>query len=124
MGFLYRKFLGGEETEMESIVRNLRYVLGSRRGAASVVPDFGLSDLLPQTPEDLYNWINQEVRQVVTRYEPRVEIVAIEEDYDDEGHPNLRLHLKLRDTQEDLQLMMNPRRREVTIAKDDPEDED
>jgi len=114
MGFLYRKFLGGTETELESVVRNLRYVLSARRGAASVLPDFGLSALAPRTPEGLYEWMDHEVRQCIIRYEPRVEIIALEEDYDDDGRPNLRLHLRLLSTQEDLRLMLDPRRREVS----------
>lgn len=121
MGFLYRKFLGGEETELESVLRNLRYVLSARRGAASVMPDFGLSALAPRTPEGLYEWMNSEVRQCIARYEPRVEIVALEEDYDDDGRPNLRLHLRLRSTSEDLRLMLDPRRREVSAPP--PEEE-
>lgn len=124
MGFLARKFLGVEETELESVLRNLRYILGARRGAASVLPDFGLSGLVPQTPEGLYEWMNREVRQVVHRYEPRVDIVTLEEDYDESGRPKLRLHLRLRSTQEDLRLLLDPKRREVSSPPADPTDDE
>lgn len=123
MGFLYRKFVGGEETELECVLRNLRYVLGARRGAASVLPDFGLSALAPRTPEGLFEWMNHEVREVITRYEPRVEIVALEEEYDDDGRPNLKLHLRMRSTQEDLRLLLDPRRREVSPPPADPDED-
>jgi predicted component of type VI protein secretion system len=114
MGFIYRRLTGRTETELEDVIRNLRHVLGARRGAASILPDFGLSGLVPSTPEELYKWIDREVRQVILRYEPRVEIVEIEEDYDEDGRPRLRLHLRLRSSAEDLRLLLDPRRQELT----------
>ena len=118
MGFVYRRLTGRQQTEVEDVVSNLRYILGARRGAASVLPDFGLSGLVPSTPDELFKWIDREVRQVILRYEPRVEILEIEEDYDEDNHPHLRLHLRLLSTQEDLRLLLDPRRQELSPAPD------
>jgi predicted component of type VI protein secretion system len=112
MGFLYRKFLGGQETLMEDVQRNLSYLLRAKRGAASFLPDFGLSETGFRTTEEMLTRLSAEIRENLARYEPRVELLEIEEDYDTEdGHPRLVVHCRLKSTQEPLSLVLEPRQR-------------
>ena len=121
MGLMFRKFLGGEETEVESILRNLGYVLTAKRGASSILPDYGLTDLVAGTAEEYFLWLDREVRQTIDRYEPRVEVVEVEEDVDDDGQTRMRLSLRIRSSQESLQLLLDPQRREVRAPPEDDE---
>lgn len=71
-------------TEMEDIVRNLNYILKTKRGAGHFLDTFGLTDTGHRTAEEMIVRLTDELTQNVTLYEPRVEIVDIDEDYDED----------------------------------------
>lgn len=106
MGFLYRKFQGGEETEQEDILRNLGYVLAAKREDSSHFPDFGLGEPIHGSPEAAIEAFSAEIRASIARYEPRVRVVEIEV-LGDEGPPRLGVHLELRRTGERLSLAVD-----------------
>lgn len=111
MGMLYRKFLGGEETLEQEVQRNLGYLLRAKRGAASFLPHFGLSETGFRTPEEMLTRLSEEIRENIRLYEPRVEVTEIEEDYESEdGRPRLVVHCRLKATQQPLSLVFEPHR--------------
>jgi predicted component of type VI protein secretion system len=118
MGLLYRKFLGGQETLQQEVQRNLGYLLRAKRGAASFLPDFGLSETGFRTPEEMLTGLTAELRETIGRYEPRVEVTEIEEVYDEQdGRPRLVVHCRLRATREPLSVVFDPRRRDAPQAR-------
>lgn len=111
MGFLHRKFLGVRESEFDSVVRNLQHIIESRRGSGSFLRDFGLSDAGQRTPEDTISTLTAEIGENVNSYEPRVELVGVEEAYGDEGELRLDLKVRLRSTSEVRNLHFTPQRK-------------
>lgn len=96
MGFLYRKFLGGEETLLEDIMRNLGYLFSTTRGTSVYMPAFGLSSTGFRTNEEMINTYRKEILECVRLYEPRIEVVELEEEYDENSsRPKLILHFRI-----------------------------
>lgn len=126
MGFLFRKFQGGEETELEDIQRNLRHLLEAKRDGSAHFPDFGLSEPTHASVEQALLQYGTELRQTIGRYEPRVRVEELEEVYDDDGRASLALILSLRRTNERLSLVVDPRKRNLRwrAPDDGPDDED
>lgn len=120
MGFLHRKLIGGEETELDSIVRNLGYILGTKRGAGSFLRDYGISETGYRTPEEMITSLGQELRESIERYEPRLEVTEIEETYDEANRPLLALNCLVKESKIALQLKYDPRERTASVAKKPP----
>lgn len=96
MGFLYRKFLGGEETLLEDIMRNLGYIFSTTRGTSVYMPAFGLSSSGFRTNEEMINTYRKEILECVKLYEPRIEVVELEEEYDEaSSRPKLIVHFRI-----------------------------
>ncbi|XXF80708.1 GPW/gp25 family protein [Myxococcaceae bacterium GXIMD 01537] len=115
MGFMHRKFLGGQETHLEDVLRNLGYLLRAKRGAASFLPTFGLTETGFRTAEEMLVKLTEEIRENIRLYEPRVELTEIEEDHDGEnGHPRLIVHCRLKASQQPVSLVVDPRSRTVS----------
>ncbi|NOK18754.1 GPW/gp25 family protein [Corallococcus carmarthensis] len=109
MGFLHRKFLGVVETPREAVLRNLGHLLRAKRGAASVLPGFGLTETGFRSDAERLAGLGLEIRETLTRYEPRVEVVSIEEaPAKESGAPGLVVHLLLRDSREPMDLLLEP----------------
>jgi predicted component of type VI protein secretion system len=85
--FLQRQFLKRSVTEMEDIQTNLTFVFQSKRGANHEYADLGLPDMNFRTAEAAVNALKEAVPALVTRHEPRLEIVGVDDDYDDDGRP-------------------------------------
>jgi hypothetical protein len=85
--FLYKHFVDPTLTnEAEDIVRNLRHVLGSRRGTGYFVDSFGLSGSGYRQGDELFVRLMDEVAENIQRNEPRVEVVGkIKEVHDDDA---------------------------------------
>ncbi len=124
MGFLYRKFVGGCESELEDIQRNLGYILGAKRDGSAYFPDFGLSEPTHVTLEEALSQYACELRQTIGRYEPRVVVGEIDEVYSDDGRVSLQMGLTLRRTGERLDLAIEPKERQIRWkGADDAEDD-
>lgn len=116
MGFLYRKFLGIEETLAEDVVRNVGNLLRARRGAASLLPSFGVTETGIHSAIEMMTQLTQEIRENIALYEPRLEITEIEQDDEGAGgRPRLVLHCLLRATREPLALVVDPRSRALSL---------
>jgi predicted component of type VI protein secretion system len=125
MGFMYRKFLQGTESPLEDVLRNLGYLLRAKRGAASFLPGFGLSETGFRTVEEMLVQLSEEIRENIRLYEPRIEVTDIEEDYEGEdGHPRLVVHCRLKDSSERLSLTLDPRSRTLTTPAPASPEED
>jgi phage baseplate assembly protein W len=115
--FLYKHFIGGPETtEMEDIMRNLSFVLKTKRGCGYFLPSFGLSDAGFRTLEETVVTLTEEIKENIRLYEPRVEVFKVDEVYDDEGkRVRLVVNLKLRDASEKLRLVVDLAKRTFDI---------
>ncbi|MCY1078677.1 GPW/gp25 family protein [Archangium lansingense] len=125
MSFLSRRFLGREETLLEEVLRNLHHLLNAKRGAASFLPGFGLSETGFRTAEEMLGQLGAEIRENIRLYEPRVEVTEIEEDYEGEnGRLRLVVHCRLRHTAEPLSVLIDPYTRAMAVApQTQPEEE-
>ena len=101
---------------VESIVRNLNQILNTRRGFGSFLTDFGISDLSEcSSREVLIVAIRREVELSISRYEPRIRVIAVEAK---EGPDRLRLSFVItcafRDSKRSFDLVFESRRFKVS----------
>lgn len=83
--FIAKHFLGIVPDETDDIRRNLELVLSTKRGTGYFLKNFGLSDAVFRTPEETVTVLGEELKENIRLFEPRVELVKINEVYDDEG---------------------------------------
>jgi predicted component of type VI protein secretion system len=115
--FLHRHFVRGDPgTELDDVVRNLGYVLGAKEGCGSFLRGFGLTETGYRTPAQMLVELAEELRGCITQYEPRVEIVEIEEVYSDDGKVSLAVHCRMRSTGAKVGLAVDPASRLVSVA--------
>ncbi len=116
MSFLYRKFLGRQDSLLEDVLCNLGNLLRAKRGAASILPGFGLSETGFRTAEEMLSQLGAEIRENIRLYEPRVEVTEVEEDYESEdGRLRLMVHCRLRDSSAPLSVVVDPYSRALTV---------
>lgn len=121
MGFLYREFQHGEETEEEDILRNLAYILESKEDSSAYFPDFGLGEPIHTSAEESMLRYAERIRAAIERYEPRVRVAEIEERHDGD-RPGLDVQLELRSSGSRLSLAVDPRSRSVRWSVPDEEE--
>ena len=106
--FLYKHFMGTTVDEEEDIRRNLGFVLSTKRGCGYFLETFGLSDVAFRTPEEAVTLLTREIEENVRLYEPRVELVKVNEVYDDDGkRVRLVVLLRRRSSKEVLRLVVD-----------------
>jgi phage baseplate assembly protein W len=115
--FLRKHFLDRVElTPLEDIMQNLRWIFSTRRGSGYFLDDFGVSDVGFRTPAEMVVATSDEIRQNIRMYEPRVEILEIDEDWDDiTNQPKLIIRLRLRDQKEKLRLTVDIAKRTFDV---------
>jgi len=118
--FLYKHFIGGSETsELDDVIRNLGFVLRTKRGCGYFMPQFGLSDVGYRTPEELVTSLRAELAANIRLFEPRVQLLDVDEVYDDDGkRVRLVVNMKLRDGSERLRLVVDLRNNSFDIQPD------
>lgn len=116
--FLYKHFEeGGELTELEDVIRNLGHVLHAKRGTGYFLQNFGLSEVGFRTPEEMVTTLTREIRENVKLYEPRVELIDVDEEYDDDGHrARLLVGLRMRDKKQRLQVVVDLKNSSLSIV--------
>ena len=119
--FVDKRTAGGE---MEDIRRNLNHLLTSKQGCGSFLDDFGVTETGYRTPAEMVENLSREIRTTVARYEPRIEIIEIDEEHNNNGSVTLMVQCRLRSTDERLQILLNPARRLVDIGEPAPEQDD
>lgn len=117
--FLRKHFLGGKQlSEVDDIVENLGNVLRTKRGSGYFLETFGLSDTGYRTPEEMVTSLTAEITENVRLYEPRVELVDIDDEYDDDGHrARLVIQLRIRSKDDRLGLVIDLRKNSFDIVR-------
>ena len=107
--FLRKHFLDGAELSvLEDVMQNLRWIFSTRRGSGYFLEDFGIGDVGFRTPSEMVVSMTDEIRHNIRVYEPRVEVIDVDEDYDDNGkQPKLIVRLRLRDQKEKLEVVVD-----------------
>lgn len=107
--FLYKHFLQGSQLgELDDVIRNLSNVLHTKRSTGYFLPNFGLTEVGYRTPEQMVNALKAELRENIRLYEPRIELIEIDEDYDDDGRRStLAIRFRLRSSRERAELVFN-----------------
>jgi phage baseplate assembly protein W len=116
--FLHKYFGDGSPmTELDDIKQNLLNVLRTRRGTGYFLQNFGLTKIGFRTAEEMVSVLSEEITENVKLYEPRVDLLQIEEDYADDGtRASLIVHLRRRDTQERLNVVVDLRNYTLRVA--------
>ena len=116
--FLFKNFLGGHATsQLDDVIRNLSNVLGTKRGTGYFLTNFGTSDVGFRTPEEMVQALTAEIRENVRLWEPRVEMLDIDEDWDDAGkRTRLSVRMRLRDGGEKLQVVVDLAKRTFDVV--------
>ena len=116
--FLRTQFLGeARGSELDDVVENLRNVLATRRGTGYFLPTYGMSEFGFRTPEEMVVTLTAEIRENVRLFEPRVELVDVDEDWDDDGkRTKLVVRMRLRDRTERLAIVVDLRKRAFDVV--------
>lgn len=79
----------------QSIIENLTMILQTRKGSVLHLPDFGMPDIMQMYINSGYSFepLKKHIREVITKYEPRVTNVRVEEPNFDKN--NFRIFLKI-----------------------------
>jgi len=91
-----------EQKLRSSIIENLRMVLSTRQGSVQHLPDFGMPDILQLyfNSNNSIDPIKKEIRNVILKYEPRIEDVEVHKtDFDQES---MKITLKVVATIKDI----------------------
>lgn len=105
--FLYKHFVGGQDlSETGDIIRNLGFVLTTKRGFGYFQESFGLTETGFRTMEEMVTTMTREIEENIRLYEPRVELVDIDEEYVGD-RARLIVSLRIRDGKEKLMLTVN-----------------
>lgn len=86
-------------------MRNVRYILASRRGAAWFRDDFGLTMEGFDTQEQFVTVVTQQLRETLKQYEPRLHIIDVDEEHDRGGKVRLVVRCRLRSDDKDGQTL-------------------
>ena len=115
--FLRKHFLDGATlTVLEDVMQNLRWIFSTRRGSGFFLDDFGVADAGFRTPAEMVVSMTDEIKQNIRLYEPRVEVIDVDEDWDDAGKQSkLVVRLRLRDRKEKLEVVVDMAQRSFDV---------
>jgi phage baseplate assembly protein W len=115
--FLRKHFLGGPpHSVLDDVMENLRWIFSTRRGSGYFLDDFGVSDAGFRTPAEMVVSTTEEIRQNIRLYEPRVEVIDVDEDWDEAGKQSkLIVRLRLRDAKEKLEIVVDMAQRSFDV---------
>lgn len=117
--FIRRKFLKkSAHDELSDIQDNLNQLLSTRRGTGYFLPHFGVTDTGYRTPSEMAQRLGQEIRENLRLFEPRLSLVEIDEDYQDDGRVILRVNCKVVASGARVQIMMDSRGRLLEVGAD------
>ena len=126
--FLRRKFLkesSSNFSEVDDILENLSNVLSTKRGVGSFLRNFGLTETGYRTQNEMLNTLTRELRENILLFEPRVDIVEIDENYDeDSGRSALSVELVVKSTGKPLHFSMDSKLRQLQLAPETVQDDE
>jgi hypothetical protein len=104
-----------EGSEIDDVIRNLGFVLSTKRGYGYFLESFGLTDTGFRTTEEMVLVMSREIAENIRLYEPRVALLDIDEVYD-KGRARLVVNLRMRDRDEKLKLVVDLTERKFDIT--------
>ncbi|OPY12633.1 MAG: Gene 25-like lysozyme [Syntrophus sp. PtaB.Bin001] len=111
---LFRKFGDGgsaadKDKDIQDIIENLNYVLNTKKGYGSFLPDFGIRDMNEYSSRDqLAAVIMEEVKFNIERYEPRLQLLKISiEKNNDPFRISFKIECRVKETQKALFMEFN-----------------
>jgi len=107
--FLQRHFLNRTTTELEDIEQNLALVFRAKSGAGYDYQAMGLPDIHFRTADAAVNTLKALVPQLVARHEPRLDIVNVDDDFDDDGRPFVTVSCVQRSTGAPVDIVIDGR---------------
>lgn len=116
--FLYKHFVNGAITdEAEDVVRNLSHILAARRGTGYFLHTFGLTGPGRRQGDELLVKLIDEIKDNITRYEPRVDIIGkIREVHDNSGGgAKIIVTLRCRSSRDIVRMTANVSTHQVTF---------
>jgi predicted component of type VI protein secretion system len=115
--FFRKHFLDGVELSvLEDVMQNLNWIFSTRRGSGYFLEDFGVSDVGFRTPSEMVVTMTDEIRQTIRLYEPRVEVIDVDEDWDEiTNQPKLILRLRLRKQSDKLEVVVDLAKRSFDV---------
>jgi type VI secretion system lysozyme-like protein len=107
------------DSEQADVRRNLEWILTSVRGVTSFLPTLGLSDNVHRPSSGVVAQLRAEVIENIERYEPRLEILAVEEEWDEDAErPRIQIDARLRSSDERLRLSVDTLSRKLSVSSD------
>lgn len=122
--FLKRKFQreSFSPDAITDILENLRSVLSTKRSCGHFLPDFGLTESGYRTSEEMVVTLSAELKESIKRYEPRVKVIEIDDDYDERGKVKLIVHCELIADGRQISMALNPFDRSLSVALEDDDE--
>ena len=123
--FLKRKFQreSFSSDAITDIVENLRLVLSTKRSCGHFLPDFGLTESGYRTSEEMVVTLSAELKESIKRYEPRVKVTEIDDDYDEHGKVRLVVHCELISDGRQISMALNPFDRSLSLTLEDDDEQ-
>jgi len=107
----------GTYTERDDIIANLNNVLTTKRGVGSFLRNFGLTEIGHKTQAEMINTLMREIKENILLYEPRVELIEVDENFDDDtGRTVLSVHLRVRSDNQALHFAMDSKLKRLQLA--------
>ncbi|MEY4579534.1 MAG: hypothetical protein RL701_4237, partial [Pseudomonadota bacterium] len=91
-------------------------VLRSKRGSSYFLETFGMTETGYRTPEEMIAGLTREIEENIRLYEPRLELIEIDETYDDNGVARLAVVCALKQTHERIKIVLAANGELVSIA--------
>lgn len=113
--FLQRHFLNRSTTELEDIEQNLSLVFRSKSGAGYDFQQMGLPDIHFRTADEAVTTLREVLPALVARHEPRLEVIDVDDDYDDDGRPFVTVACVQRSTGAPVEIVVDGRTAVVTF---------
>lgn len=97
--------------DLQEIIDNLNNILNTKKDYGAPLGNLGMSDLSAYTSKsDIGLKIIEEIRDNVARFEPRIEVVEIEQlDNDNPMYLSFRLHCRMRNRKEEMEVIFDSR---------------
>lgn len=104
---------------IEDIVDNLNHILNTKKDYGAPLGNLGMNDLSAYTSkEDVAIRIIEDIRTNVAEFEPRLEVVAIEQvNNDNPLYLSFRLHCRLRNRKEEMEVVFDSRNKWFTLDR-------
>jgi type VI secretion system lysozyme-like protein len=113
-----RSGLQAENSELNSILSNLKNILNTRKGYGSILRDFGIRDMNEYISRDhIALVVIEEVKANIKKYEPRVELVSMTR-VDDKNPLRLsfQIECRLQETRQSLRMVLDTVNSAVTLG--------